>query len=112
MQHTELCLHTGDGVALLTEVFPIIPTEAALIIFHTHTLNQLSPGARRELDATIAGETKKRTIYRLSNDLEPSLPDHTPLKLHEYADGEVKEYRLAYVAPHGDWIEWLGPTPP
>jgi hypothetical protein len=109
-QEAPLQLLTGDGLSLLPEVLTTVPQDAAVVIFHTHTLNQFTPEAREELTCLISREGRKRQIYRLGNDLHPGRPDGFPLILQEYGKDGCREHHLARVAPHGNWMEWLHST--
>jgi hypothetical protein len=110
LQQAQLRLLTGDALSRLPELFRTIPWEAALVIFHTHTLNQFTREAREELTCLISQEARKREVYRLGNDLGPGEPNRFPLMFHEYCNGERREHHLANVAPHGNWMEWLHST--
>jgi hypothetical protein len=106
-QQAPLQLLAGDGLALLPEVLSTMPRDAAVVIFHTHTLNQFTLAARQELTDLISQVAHTREVWRLGNDLQIRQPDSFPLMLHQNAGGEWREHHLANVAPHGNWMEWL-----
>lgn len=107
VQRVALRLLSGDAVLLLPQVLEEVPLDAAVVVFHTHTINQFSPEASARLTATIAHAAAKRDIFRLANDIGGGGPNHSALKLVEFRDGEQRERHLANVDGHGRWLEWL-----
>ena len=102
-----LKLIAGDGVELLPEIVRGIPGEAAVCVFHTHTVNQFSPEARRRFSAVLTGLAARRDIFfRIST--EWLGPPHPKLELTIWRGGSEDHRALAYCDSHGQWIEWLG----
>lgn len=97
----------GDAVALLAGVIETIPLETALVIFHTHVLNQFSPEARERLSDVISEASEERAIYRVGNDLGGGAGGRFLLKLLTYRGGHAVERQLAYCDGHGRAVEWL-----
>lgn len=97
----------GDAVALLAGVIETIPVGTALVIFHTHVINQFSPEARERLSGVISEASKERVIYRIGSDLGGGAGGRFLLKLLTYKGGQTAEEQLAYCDGHGRTIEWL-----
>jgi hypothetical protein len=101
-------LRCGDATVLLPDVLNAAPAEAAVVVFHTHTVNQFSLEARERLSAIIAEVGAERELYRLANDLGGGGPGYSALMLMEYQNGAPSSRHLANVEGHGRWVEWLG----
>jgi hypothetical protein len=107
VQQAPLHLLSGDAVQLLPEVVDGIPLEAALVVSHTHTINQFSPQARESLTSTLKHIGNKRDVFRVANDMGGGGSDYYALKLIQYTSGQQTEWHLANVDGHGSWMEWL-----
>jgi hypothetical protein len=59
-------LVSGDGLQVLPGVLRAVPLDAAVCVFHTHTLNQWAVEARSRLSALLAEHASTRDIYRIS----------------------------------------------
>jgi hypothetical protein len=100
-------LLSGDATPLLPDVLNAAPAEAALVVFHTHTVNQFSRESSERLSTVLAEAGRQRQLYRLANDLGGGGPGYSALVLQQYQDGTLSETYLARVDGHGRWVEWL-----
>ena len=99
----------GDALDLLPEVLARVPGDVALCVYHSHTLNQFSPEARRRFRDLLAEAGATRDLYWLSSEYRPTADgDLRPtLTLAAFEDGKAREQVLAYCDHHGRWLEWL-----
>jgi hypothetical protein len=98
-------LLAGDGLRLLPEVLHTVPDNAAVCVFHTHTINQFSVAARDRLSTLLAEYGTKRDICRIAAEwLGTSYPQ---LELTAWQNGQSYQRLLAYCDPHGRWLQWL-----
>jgi hypothetical protein len=122
-------LMAGNALEVLPNALSRIPPEAAVCIFHAHTLNQASPDARQQLLELLAAQSVTREIHHLSMESravwharsptqEATLPAqrrpelralaHYELEWRRFARGGLTEQAvLARYHPHGGWLEWL-----
>ena len=99
----------GDALDLLPGVLSRAPQGLALCLYHTHTLNQFSPEARKQFADLLAEVGAGRDLYWLSSEYRPT-PDgdmRPTLTLVAFEDGRRREQILAYCDHHGRWLEWL-----
>ena len=110
-------LMKGDALELLPGVLADASGDAALIVYHTHTVNQFSAEARQRLDEILSQEGSRRDLYWISSEYRASprqwLTDDTEsarptLRLVSYEGGIRLERTLARCHHHGRWMEWLG----
>ena len=59
-------LLSGDGVQLLPDVLCAVPREAAVCVFHTHTVNQWAVEARNRLSTLLTEHATTRDISRVA----------------------------------------------
>ena len=99
----------GDALDLLPGVLGSAPQGTALCLYHTHTLNQFSPEARRQFARLLADAGAERDLYWLSIEYRPTATgDASPtLTLVAFENGEHAEQILASCDHHGRWLEWL-----
>ena len=107
VQQAPLRLLSGEAVELLPRVLEEMTLDAAVVVFHTHTINQFSPEADARLTSIIAKAAAKQEVFRLANDIGGGGPNYSALKLVEFRDGEQRERHLANLDEHGRWLEWL-----
>ena len=83
----------GDALDLLPRVLSSAPQRAALCVYHTHTLNQFSPEARRRFARLLAEAGAERDLYWLSSEYRPTASgDPSPtLTLVAFENGERQE---------------------
>jgi hypothetical protein len=99
----------GDALDLVQGVVAGASRDAALCVYHSHTLNQFSPEARGQFASILAEAGAERDLYWLSSEYRPSADGETrpTLTLVSFEDGEAREQVLAYCDHHGRWLEWL-----
>jgi hypothetical protein len=98
-------LLTGDGIALLAELLPQLPSDTTACVFHTFTLNQVSPAGQLHLADLLTHFSKQRAIYVISCEwLDTEYPQ---LTLKRYHLGKQTDTLLAHCDFHGRWIEWV-----
>ena len=98
-------LLAGDALDILPEVLASIPPDHTVCVFHTHTMNQVSPEARARLSALLTEHAGGGGLYRVS--IEWLGETQPRLELISYADGVKTAHVLAYCGSHGEWLEWL-----
>lgn len=109
-QQTTLMLDSGDALHLLPDRLAQVPAEYALVVFHTHVLNQFSPLQRRQLDTLLHAAATHRSIFRLGNDMGDGGAKQYALKLLEMHNGTTTGQHIANCDGHGRWLEWLVET--
>ena len=97
----------GDAVQELPALLGSASTETALVVFHTHVLNQFTPTAAAALEEIFLQFSSARTIYRVGNDLGGGTPKQYLLRLRVYHGGERVEQPLAYTDGHARSIVWV-----
>jgi hypothetical protein len=102
-------LVAGDALDALPEVLAGLPPEATTVVFHSHTMNQFIPEARRQFEKLLATYSARKVIYRLSLEGSPSGGQaQSAMELSVFTSGQKLEQQLlAYYHPHGEWLEWL-----
>ena len=104
-------LVTGDALQELPAVLGAIPAGVVPLVFHSHTLNQFTPDARAEFHGLLSSQSRDRDIWRISMEW-PSGGEHPELEASLYSRGALCErHSLARYGAHGDWLEWISPTP-
>ena len=107
----------GDALELLPGVLAEASGDAALVVYHTHTINQFSAESRQRLDEALSDAGRRRDLYWISSEYHASprqwLTDDTEsvrptLKLVSFEGGVRQERTLARCHHHGRWMEWLG----
>ena len=99
----------GDALDLLPGVLARAAGGTALWVYHSHTLNQFSPGARRRFRELLSEVGARRDLYWLSSEYRPVADGEMrpTLSLVVFEDGKPQEQVLACCDHHGRWIEWL-----
>jgi hypothetical protein len=95
---------TGDGLARLPELLDAVPAGMTACVFHTHTINQLTPEARERLAALLAAHGARRDLYRVSAEWLDG-PDPR-LELVSWRAGRPSHRVLGSCHPHGRWLRW------
>lgn len=94
----------GDANEILSEILRRTPPDVVPCIFHSHTLNQFSLGARERFLQVLAAGSENRELYRLS--FENTRAAHV-LTASRFRKGRLDgEWHLADCQAHGRWIEW------
>lgn len=107
-----LCLQSpptllaGDALDILPRALRMAPKDAALCVFHCHTLNQFPREARSEFYEILTAESMSRTVYHLPSEGER-------MSLDKIDRGKSVTVLSAKRNAHGRWIEWdRRDTPP
>ena len=91
----------GDALGVLPRILEEAPREAALCVFHCHTLNQFPPEARAAFYEILRRESYERRVYHVSSEGEY-------MSVSRIADGNSDTILAARRNAHGRWIEWVG----
>lgn len=98
-------LVAGDVLDALPALLDAVPAEAALVVYHTYAIYQLSSAGRRRFTDLLAVESVRRDVFRLAIEwYESSRP---LLELTAWRAGERTTTILAACGEHGQWIQWL-----
>ncbi len=89
----------GDTVELLPDVLRDAPKDAALCVFHCHTLNQFTPEARERFESILRAESMERVVYHI-----PS--EGARVLLRKIVGGTRETLLTARRQVHGRWIAW------
>ena len=101
-------LLAGDALEVLPEAIAGLSPDAVPVVFHSHTLNQFSPEARRQFEELLSHLSHGRRIYRLSLEgIAQGAAIQSHMDLTVSSDGRSYQRQLALYEPHGEWIEWL-----
>ena len=110
----------GDAVETVTDVVLAMPRGVVPVVTTTWALSYLSPARRVEFRETLAAASRERTIAWVSGDT-PGVVDvfagidaptdaqgmeASVLGLVVFRAGELDADLLAFVHPHGNWIDW------
>lgn len=87
----------GDAIELLPEALGEAPDDAALCVFHCHTLNQFPPEARDQFDRILSEASMSRTVYHLP-------AEGQRFSLRRIAEGTAKTLWSGRCQVHGRWI--------
>ncbi len=90
----------GDALGVLPRILAAVPRDAALCVFHCHTLNQFPAEARAAFHEILYGESFSRPVYHI-----PSEGEY--MYVNRIVDGESDTILSARRHAHGRWIEWV-----
>ena len=90
----------GDALEVLPRILEEAPRDAALCVFHCHTLNQFPPDARAAFYEILQRESYERRVYHVSSEGES-------MRVSRIAGGNTDTILAARRNAHGRWIEWL-----
>ena len=105
-------LIAGDALATLPAALACAPRDAALLIYHSHTLNQFAPAAREQLDTLLQEASQARPLWRVAMEFAGPFDPEPSLTLFTYEDGEHHDEPLGTCEAHGAWLAWNGPAHP
>ncbi len=91
----------GDALDVLPRILEEAPRDAALCVFHCHTLNQFPPDARAAFYEILRRESYERRVYHVSSEGES-------MRVSRISDGVSDAILSARRNAHGRWIEWIG----
>ena len=89
----------GDTVELLPDALRDVPKDAALCVFHCHTLNQFTPEARERFESILRAESMERGVYHIPSEGEQ-------VSLRKIVGGTAETLLTARRQVHGKWIAW------
>lgn len=104
--HNPPRLLAGDALEVLPNVLSALSPDEVPLVFHSHTLNQFTPGARRAFKDLLVAQSGGRELIHVSMEWLSGgeLPE---LEVTAYSCGSVLEQRvLSRYEAHGDWLEW------
>jgi hypothetical protein len=96
----------GNAAHFLPQILPMIPSETALCVYHSYTLNQCPQPIREKILDRLLEFSKERDLFRVSLEWY-SGQDQPQLELFTYKEGKAKSELLAYCESHGRTIQWL-----
>ncbi|MDQ2816605.1 MAG: DUF2332 domain-containing protein [Candidatus Eremiobacteraeota bacterium] len=99
----------GDVRHELPGVLKELRGDSFLCVYHTMVYNQLTSDQRPEVDAMLGAEGKRRDLAVVGMTWWPDQPA-PQLSLTLFASGRMTHQVLGHCAPHGDWLEWTGPS--
>jgi hypothetical protein len=120
VRHSPPQLVRGDALETVTDVVMALPTDAVAVVITTWVLLYLSAERRLEFRHTLASASRHRPIAWICADspgivdrlADPDTPaarqaaEANALGLGIFHDGTLDQQRLAFVHPHGSWIDW------
>ena len=79
-------------------------------VFHTHTLNQFPPDARRRFGEILDEFGARRDLYVVSIERQGAQQERVGalLELTAYEGGRKTSRALGRCDNHGMWLEWFG----
>jgi hypothetical protein len=98
---------SGDALKLLPMIMANVPFDMTLCIFHSFTLDQFSPEARKRFAAILIEASKHREIFRVSYEVLTPLAKDPLLDLFLYVQGTEMRQLVAKASAHGNWLEWV-----
>ena len=103
-------LIAADALDALPGVLDSVPPHAALCVFHTHTLNQFPPDARRRFGEILDEFGARRDLYVVSIERQGAQEERVGalLELAVYEGGRMTSRALGRCDNHGMWLEWFG----
>ncbi len=100
-------VHRGDASCDLPRLLDRVPAEAALVVYSTIALYQMSRQGRRRITEELEARSRERPVWRAT--LEGAHPPSLTLTRYRAGSGETE--LLARASPHGEWIEWRRRAP-
>ena len=100
-------LVAGDALVELPRLVDKVPPHLTICLFSSFTFNQFQREGRNRFAAFLTEQGNHRKVFLLT--LGYATPQDVELRLTTYEKGSSREERLARCAPHGGWVEWLGP---
>ncbi|MEE8332183.1 MAG: DUF2332 domain-containing protein [Acidimicrobiia bacterium] len=96
----------GDGIDSLAGVVADAPADAALVVHHSFSLNQVSAEERDRFDGVLGSLSAERDIYLVAVDWVGS-DDHFELRAGQAQADGMRRTTLARVHHHGAWLDWV-----
>ena len=103
-------LIAANALDALPDVLENAPHDAALCVFHTHTLNQFPPDARQRFGEILDEFGARRDLYVVSVERQGAQQERVGalLELTAYESGRKTTRALARCDNHGMWLDWFG----
>lgn len=98
-------LRAGDALELLPQAMADAPDAAALVVYHSFTVNQLSGEMRQRLEEIFHQHAQARDFFVVGLEGAAGLP-YPCLSLTTWHDGTPTEETLADADQHGAWLAW------
>lgn len=98
-------IRKGDAAALLPAALGEAPEEAALVVFHSAFLYQLTDDMRAAIEAAIVEAARRRPVWRVAFDWA-GVEGTTPVVLSRYGEGAVSSRVLADSDDHALRVRW------
>jgi hypothetical protein len=105
---------TGDACELLPDVLATLPADQTICVWHSFALNQGPAHVRERIEQLLTDFSRKRTIFRISLEVNPANPDlpYPKLEISTYRLGAISQSEwLATCALHGAHMEWHATAP-
>lgn len=107
----------GDAVALLPQVVEEVPGDLELCIFNSQMMGWMDESQRSGLADAIKAIAEQRTVWWITFEDDSDVPGLLPmdeiepnasvLGLQRLAKHETDSRALAWMHPHGAWLDWL-----
>ncbi len=106
LETTDISFKKGRANQVLPQVIGDVPSDQAICVMHSFTLNQFSKEDREAFDALLLEASKDREIWRIS--LEWIATQNPELSVTHYTFGNKGPVlNLAKCHGHGEWIQWI-----
>jgi hypothetical protein len=96
----------GSAPDLLPAALSQVPSDAALCIFHSYTLNQMPQPTRDTTLQEIERYAATHQLFRISQEWYAGQAQ-PQVELYSYDTGHVQTELLARCESHGRWVQWL-----
>ena len=93
-------VEAGDALDVLPRLLSEIPSDAALCVYHCHTLNQFPTESRYAFYRILHRESFAKPVYHI-----PSEGEY--MRVDRIVNGESDTILSARRNAHGRWIEWI-----
>jgi len=106
LETTDISFKKGSANQVLPQVIRDVPSDQAICVMHSFTLNQFSKEDREAFDVLLIAVSKAREIWRIS--LEWIGTQNPELSVTHYTSGNKGPVlNLAQCHGHGEWIQWI-----
>lgn len=106
LETTDIFFKKGSANQVLPQAIRDVPSDQAICVMHSFTLNQFSKEDREAFDSLLLAASKDREIWRIG--LEWIATQNPELSIVHYISGiKRKTHVLAECQGHGEWIRWI-----
>ena len=103
-------LFAGNAADLLPAMLEGLPWDQTVCLWHSYALRQGPAAVRERIQQVLIEQSLRRTIYRVSLEMEPGEWDAPRLELFTYQQGRCVSYDwLATCDVHGNEMRWRSP---